>query len=720
MPTVIQMEAVECGAASLAMVMGFYGRFVPLDVLRVECGVSRDGSNAANLLRAARRYGMEAKGLSIEAKQVGTVHLPAIIFWAFSHFMVLERVTERRWGRKRLRFHVNDPMVGPRVIGWKDFDQDFPGIILVMEPGDDFETEGRPVRFRDGLAARAKGAAPGLVIAFVVSLLLVVPGLAAPAFQRAFIDRVLGAGDRGFVLPLVGAIAIAALLTFVLTGIQQSNLLRVEAKAALNSSARFFAHVLRLPTDFINQRQPAEVGSRLRSNDVVAQILARDLTTAVLNLVIVVFYAVLMIRYSVVLSIVGIGMALLNAAVLRWVSRTRKDSAERLRADKGNLIATSFNAVRMIETIKATGGENDAFARWGGFQAKLLNSQQQLGRPTALLTVVPPVLAILNSGVVLLIGGLQAIEGAITVSLLVAFQLLLNNLTRPVTQLTNLGSQIQETTTDVARLLDVEKYPQAPVFTMTPEAESAPLSLGGRLELRDVSFGYSHLKPPLLTDFDLTLQPGRRVAIVGPSGSGKSTIGKVIVGLHEHWTGELLYDGFARERIPRDLFASAVTYVDQEPMLFEGTVRENVTLWDESFPDEWVVSALQDADIFDVIADRPGSVNSPVHEGGRNFSGGQKQRLEIARALVTQPSLLVLDEAMSALDTATEQRIDDNIRRRGCACVIIAHRLSTVRDADEIIVLDTGRIVQRGRHDDLIDTPGLYRDLIAASESSLG
>ncbi len=719
-PSVIQMEAVECGAASLSMIMSHYGRHVPLDILRVECGVSRDGSNAANLLRASRRYGMEAKGFSIEAKEVGTVRLPAIIYWAFQHFMVLEKVTTKRFGRKQLRFHVNDPAGGRRVIEWKEFDQNFPGIVLTFTPTASFETGGRPTRFSDGLRERARGTGFGLLLTFLVSLLLVVPGIASPAFTRVFLDRVLGSGDHSFVLPLVGAIGVATILTLILTSIQQHYLLRVEAKVALTSSARFFRHLLRLPVEFISQREPAEVANRLRGNDTVAQILARDLANAGLNLVLVVFYAILMVRYSWLLSVVGIGMALLNIAVLRWVSRTRKEAVQRLRADRGKLIATSFNAIRMIETIKANGAENDSFQRWAGFQAKVLNSQQSLGKPTALLTVIPPVLATINSGVILLIGGLKATDGAITVGLLVAFQLLLNNFTRPVTQLTNLGEQIQEATADVTRLLDVERYPEAPVFTEAPPANTAglPPRLDGRLEMRNVSFGYSILKPPLLENFNLTLQPGRRVAIVGPSGSGKSTIGKMVVGLFPPRSGEILFDGLQRSQLPRAMFASSVAYVDQDVFLFEGTVRDNVTLWDDSVPDEFVVAALQDADIYDVIANRPGSVNSHVREGGLNFSGGQRQRLEIARALVTQPSLLVLDEAMSALDTATEQRIDDNLRRRGCACVIIAHRLSTVRDADEIVVVDQGQVVQHGRHAELMTVSGVYRDLIAAGESA--
>ena len=664
-PSVIQMEAVECGAACLAMVLAFYGCYVPLEVLRIECGVSRDGSNAASLLRAARRYGLQAKGFRMDAKDVAGVRHP-VIFWEFQHFMVLEKVSMTRWlpwrrRRRELRFQVNDPASGRRRIAWSEFDISFPGVILTFEPGPDFHPSGRPARLLDGLRERARGTEAALGFVLLISLLLVVPGVAAPAFSRIFIDQILGAGDQSYLPPLLGAIALAAVLIFVFTWMQQQHLLRIETKVALGTSARFFRHLLRLPAEFIAQREPAEVASRLRSNDVVAQILSRDLATSALNLVLVVFYAVLLIRYSVLLAVIGIGLSLLNIVVLRWVSRVRKDAVQRLRADRARLISTSFNSIRIIETIKASGGENDSFQRWAGFQAKVLNSQQKLGLPTAWLSVVPALLATTNTGVILLIGGLQATEGAISIGLLVAFQLLMNSFTQPITQLTSLGERLQIATADMTRLRDVEQYPEAPIFAQS-SADLAPITrLDGRLEIRHLSFGYSALKPPLLKDFSLTLQPGRRVALVGPSGSGKSTVGRVVVGLFAPRSGELLFDGLRREQIPREVFASSVAYVDQDVFLFEGTVRENVTLWDDSIPDEYVVRALQDAEIYDVVASRPGSINSLVREGGRNFSGGQRQRLEIARALITQPGLIVLDEAMSALDTATEQRIDDDL-----------------------------------------------------------
>jgi ABC-type bacteriocin/lantibiotic exporter with double-glycine peptidase domain len=330
--------------------------------------------------------------------------------------------------------------------------------------------------------------------------------------------------------------------------------------------------------------------------------------------------------------------------------------------------------------------------------------------PAALLSIAPTLLAALNSSLLLLIGGLRAIEGSISIGLLVAFQALVAQFSRPVSQLTNLGPKIQDLAADITRLKDIERFPAAAVF----ERDDPPVErrLDGGLVFEDVTFGYSPLAKPLLTSLSFKVGPGQRIALVGGSGSGKSTVSRLIAGLYDPWEGCIRFDGQDRMEIPRSLLAASVAFVDQEIFLFEGTVRDNVTLWDPSVPDEDVVAALKDAMVYDVVAARPGSVNSMVSEGGRNFSGGQRQRLEIARALVRSPSVLVLDEATSALDSETEKRIDDNLRRRGCACVIIAHRLSTIRDSDEILVLEHGDLVQRGTHESLMATEGPYLNLI--------
>ena len=690
------MESVECGAAALAMVLGYYGRFVPLEELRAVCGVSRDGAKASSVVAAARRYGLVAKGIQAETSVLRGMRMPAIIFWAFQHFLVVETIG-KRWGKEKVR--INDPASGPRWVDLAEFDSGFTGIVLTFEPGPDFRPGGRRTRVAQALLSRRISTGKALPLVLLASLLLVVPGLITPAFYGFFVDRVLPSSASGYLGPMLGVMAAAAAATLILTSVQLHYLLRIELRTSMVSSARFFRHLLRLPIDFYMQRQPAEVSKRVSANDTVAEILSRDLATTVVNLILVVFYAILLVHYDLVLGLVGVGMAALNIVVLRQVARVRTDAVAALRADRGKLMTATFNTLNLIETVKATGAEPDAFARWAGFLAKVITGKQRLGRPTALLTTVPPLLAAADSGLVLLFGGLRAVDGTISIGILIAFQTLLSRMSLPVTQLTDLGERLQDITADLNRLNDVEQYPVASVFTREPAPAGLDndradiVRLEGRLEFDKVTFGYTPLGAPVVNELSFSVVPGSRIAVVGGSGSGKSTVGRLTVGLFEPWSGEILLDGRPRADLPRTVVASSVAYVDQDPCLFEGTVRDNLTLWDDEVPDEAVVAALRDAELFDMITARPGGVNSRVGEGGRNFSGGQRQRLELARALVGNPSLLVLDEATSALDPETERIITDNLRRRGCASLVIAHRLSTIRDADEILVLSDRKSV---------------------------
>ena len=704
-PTVIQMEAVECGAAALGIVLAHYGRWVPLEELRRTCGVSRDGSRASNVLRAARSYGLEAKGFQMETAKLREFATPFIVFWNFHHFLVVE-------GFRGDTVYLNDPASGPRKVDLKDFDNSYTGVALTFTPSAEFSTGGEKPSAFAGLGTRLAGGGGALLLVFLASLLLVVPGLIAPAFTRVFIDRVLGGGFTNWMWPLLAAMLFVALLASGLTWLQQQYLLRLETRIALGSSSTFLRHVLRLPVEFFTQRQPADVSSRVQSNDTVAQLLSRDLATSMISAVLVVFYAVFMLSYDVVLTVLGVSMVALNVVVLQLVSRARVDATTKLRQDRGRLIGTTYNGLQLIETLKATGTENDFFGRWAGFQTKVANGQQRLGVPTQLLSVVPPFLAAVNTALILWIGSDRAIDGVITIGLLVAFQGLLTSFTRPVQQLTQVGQKMQDVTADLNRLGDVLRYEQARQFRIEPEAPAEVVE--GRLELRDVTFGYSPLSPPIIENFSISVEPGHRVALVGGSGSGKSTIARLVAGLHEPWSGEVRIDGRLRDDFPRHVLGGALAVVDQDIFLFEGTVRENLTLWDETIPDEVLVTALRDALIYDDIMDRPGGLGSVISEGGANLSGGQRQRLEIARALCVNPRVLVLDEATSALDTESEKTIDDTLRRRGCTCVIVAHRLSTIRDADEIVVLERGVVVERGTHDDLLAADGAYARLIGA------
>ncbi len=723
------MEAVECGAACLAMVLAYHRKLVPLEEVRMACGVSRDGSKASNVVKAARAYGLNAKGFKKEPADLRGLPVPMIVHWNFNHFVVLE-------GFGKGRAFLNDPAHGPRQVGEDEFDQSFTGVALTFEPTPEFVPGGEGRSLVASLGRRLAGLRMAVLYVVLAGLALVIPGLLVPTFSRVFVDDVLVKGMGDWVKPLTWFMAGTAAVMALLTLLQQRYLLRLETRLAISTSARFLWHVLHLPLQFFTQRFPGEIASRVGINDRVASLLSGELATTMLAAVMVAFYAALMLRYDPLLAAVVVATGALNMLALRYVARRRTDLSQRLLQDRGKAIGTAMGGLLNIENLKATGSESDFFARWSGYYAKAANAQHQLALQTTLLATVPPLLLALSTALLLGMGGLRVMDGELSMGMLIAFQALMMAFLAPVNSLVNMGSTLQEVRGDMNRLDDVLRArtegmdaaeSPAPMTNgassegvsanevSADHADEAPLSrLSGHLELRRVSFGYSRLEPALIQDFTLMLKPGARVALVGGSGSGKSTVARLVSGLHEPWAGEVLLDGVRRDHVPRPVMTSSFAVVDQEVFLFEGTVRDNLTMWDPTVPEPDLVEAARDACIHDDVSARAGGYASRVEEGGRNFSGGQRQRMEIARALVNRPSVLVLDEATSALDPAVEQEIDDNLRRRGCTCLIVAHRLSTIRDCDEIVVMDAGKIVQRGTHDELKDADGPYRDLIAA------
>jgi NHLM bacteriocin system ABC transporter peptidase/ATP-binding protein len=714
------MEAVECGAASLAIVLGYHRRFVPLEELRVECGVSRDGSKASNIVRAARRYGLRATGVRKEPAELRPLPVPMIVHWNFNHFVVVEGFVDDR-------VYLNDPATGPVEVSADEFDQSFTGVALTFEPGDDFAPAGERAGLIKPLRRRAKGLATALAFVVLAGIALFVPGLVAPTFTRIFVDQILIKGLGSWMRPLLLVMAATALLLAALTALQQRYLLRLETRLSLGTSSQFFWHVLRLPIDFFNQRYAGEIGNRVTLNDRVAALLSGDLATTALSLMVIAIYALIMLQYDLILSLVSMVTALLNVMALRHVAARRAVLNQRLMQDRGKLMGTAMEGLQTIETLKAGGSESDFFARWAGYQAKVANASQRLQLTERLLGAVPPLLMSVNVALVLGIGGLRVMDGHLTMGMLMAFQSLTLAFLTPVNRLVGLGGQLQEVKGGLNRLDDVLRAPLDPKARPIIEA-AAPNSqtpngqtsngqspkLEGYLSMCGVTFGYSRLEPPLIQDFNLSLRPGSRVALVGGSGSGKSTVAKLVAGLYEPWAGEVLFDGRPGPEIPRSVLSQSLAVVDQEISLFEATLRDNLTLWDPTVSEQSVIDAAKDACIHDDITIRAGGYGASIEEGGRNLSGGQRQRLEIARALVVNPRILVLDEATSALDPTTEKILDDNLRRRGCTCLIVAHRLSTIRDCDEIIVLEKGQVVQRGTHAQLMADRGAYARLIAS------
>lgn len=711
--TVLQMEAVECGAAALAMILAHYRSFLSLQQLRALCGVSRDGSKAGDLVRAARGLGLTAAGKQMTMRALATLKPPAILFWEFNHYVVYEG-----WGRRfgRAVIYVNDPAQGRRRLTPEEFRVGFTGVVLTFDPAPGFRPVGRSPRPLRDLVGRLAGVRAALAAGLFTGLLLALAGTVAASFTKGFIDTFLATSYSRPAAAFFTLMGSTLALIVVLVVLQQRFLLRAETWTATKDSARFMRHLLRLPVGFFNQRRPADIAQRLKLNDSIAQVLSRKSTSVLTSAVIVVVYATLLWHFDPLLATIGLAGASLNVVSSRVLVRLRREAVAKSRLARARLMSTTYSGIQLMETLKATGGEHGFFRRWGGHQAALLYEQQRLSGPPALVAAFASVLSTLTTMSILLLGGLRAMDGLLSVGVLIAFLTLLPSLSRPIADITGVAPVVQEASADLAMLRDVETADADSVFDR-PETDRGR-RLGGHVRFDQVTFGYARLSPPLLHEISFEVGPGQQVAFVGGSGGGKSTVSKLLAGLYRPWSGEILFHGRPGDTIPRSVLSASVAFVDQDVFLFQGTIRDNVTLWDPSVPDEAVLRALADACMDDVVAGRPGGIHSAVEQDGRNFSGGQRQRLEIARALVRYPSVLVLDEATSALDAKTEHQISVNLRRRGCACVVIAHRLSTVRDSDEILVLDAGRVVERGTHDQLVARGGRYASM--AGEASGG
>ncbi|UHG94873.1 NHLP family bacteriocin export ABC transporter peptidase/permease/ATPase subunit [Spirosoma oryzicola] len=708
-PTVLQMESVECGAAALSIILGHFGKFVPLEKLRIACGVSRDGLKATNIIKAAREFGLDAKGYAKSVEKLMQIETPAIIFWNFNHFLVLE-------GFSKDKVYLSDPAQGRYAVTYEEFNEAYTGVVLTFKQNERFEKGNEKRGLAASLATRVSNSKLSITYIFLASLFLVIPGLVIPSFIQVFIDKYLVNGHADFVMPLLLIMGGVLTVNAVLVYLQQYYLLKLETKLALTTSSKFLWHVFHLPISFFTQRYSGEIGNRVSLNDKVARLLSGDLANAVLNVIIVLFYAFLMFSYDVPLTLIGIGMAGLNVLALRYVSRARKDGSRLLSNETGKLLGTTTSGISMIETLKASGRENDFFTNWIGYLAKVMNSQQQLGWLTIRLNVLPPLIMSLTTTLILGLGALRIMDGEMTLGALVSFTYLMGNFIGPVNQLIAVGTMLHETESDMGRIDDVLNYELDEQFrpgaVAAAQSDGICTKLTGYFELKNVTFGYNTTMPPLIENFSLKLKPGSRVALVGGSGSGKSTVAKIASGLYPIWGGEVLFDGKSKSVIPRHVVTNSLAVIDQEVLVFKGTVKENISFWDSTISDKHIIQSARDAAIHDIISVRKDGYDSAVSEGGSNFSGGQRQRLEIARALATNPSILIMDEATSALDPTAEKIVMDNIKKRGCTCLIVAHRLSTIIDCDEIIVMEYGKVVERGTHQELVKKNGVYAHLI--------
>ncbi len=717
-PTVLQMEAVECGAASLSIVLAHHGRWVPLEELRNECGVSRDGSKASNILKAARAYGFDGKGLRMEPKGLADVKLPAIIFWNFNHFLVVEG-----YGPKGV--YLNDPASGPRRVTWEEFDGSFTGVVLELTPTDSLEKAGSPPSLVKGLASRFHGGMPAVTLCLLAGVGLLVPGLLVPAATRIFVNDVLSQGNRSWLPLLVLGVGLAAVAQLAFTWLQQITLLRLSTKLSMSMSTRFMEHVLRLPLLFFSQRYAGHVVTRIQVNDQIASMLSSQLSASGLALLTSLFYLVLMVLYDWQLTLIAVGFAAVNVIFLRFTAKKQKDVSRKLVQETGKLTAVAVSGLANIETLKATSEDSSFFSRWAGYQAKVLGSTQELGAPLAALSSLPAMLISLNTAVLIGYGGLQVMNQSLSLGTLVAFQMLAAGFVGPVAQLVGFGSVLQQAAGNLASVDDVLNYPSDPESEERPYVEEIelPTSNGHPVRKRVPARLSGHVQ---LKNVELRLQPARAAARDRARPDDRAGAARRHRRADRQRQVDRVEDGRRAEPAvgrrdslrrhpaqcaPQRVLAASLAFVDQDILLFEATIRDNLTLWDPTITEEQIVKGAKDAMIHDDIVKRPRAYDRGIEEGGHDWSGGQRQRLEIARALSGDPAILIMDEATSALDPLVEQAIDQNIRARGCTCIIVAHRLSTIRDCDEIVVLKQGVASERGTHDELVALGGLYAEL---------
>ena len=704
-PVVMQLEVLECGAASLTMIMHYYQKWIPLEQARVDCGVSRDGSTIKNILQAARSYGMKAQAWKLEPEALlEEGPFPCILHWGFNHFVVL-------CGFKGKTAIINDPARGRVSVSWEEFDREFTGICATFEPDDGFEPSGKRKSAFSYARERLRGTSSAVAFVILTTTISSLIGVINPVFSRIFLDRLLTGRNPDWLIPFITAMSALALINITVLWIAAIYSVRIQGKLAAIGSSSYLWKILRLPMQFFDQRLAADIADRQATNASIAGTLVNTFAPLILNALMMVFYLVVMLRYSLLMTAVGIGAILINTGVSALISEKRVNISRVQMRDSAKLSATTASGIQMIETIKASGAENGYFGRWAGFQASVNKQDVRYARLNMFLGTVPTAITQLANIAVLFIGVSYVLEGRFTIGMVMAFQGFLSSFMSPASSLISAGQSIQEMTTQMERIEDVMSYPADSIFE-PGEKKAEYQKLTGEIELKNITFGYTKLGDPLIRDFNMTVHPGQKIAFVGRSGCGKSTLAKLLSGLYEPWSGEILFDGTPISDIDRNVFTGSVAVINQDITLFADTIAANIKMWDDSIEDFEMILAARDADIHDDIVQRDNGYRHKMLEGGRDFSGGQRQRIEIAHGLTQDPTICILDEATSALDARTEYEVVKSISDRGITCIIIAHRLSTIRDCDEIIVLDKGIVVERGTHEELYARGGAYTRLV--------
>lgn len=704
-PVVMQMEALECGAACLCMILAYYGKWIPLEQSRKDCGISRDGSKASYILRAARGYGLEAKGYRFEPEELrerGT--FPCIIHWEFNHFVVCT-------GFKGNKVCLNDPARGNYTVSMERFDEAFTGVCIQFAPGEGFEPSGKQRSMFSFALKRLKGTRSAVLFVVITAVIASLAGIISTGFSRVFLDKLLTGDEPGWVTPFFIGLGLLVLLQLIAAWIQAVYSFRLEGKLAVTSNVSYMWKVMHLPMEFFGQRMAGDIQIRKEANSGISIEIVDTLAPLAINMVMMIVYFVVMLRYSWILTLIGVIGVSVNLWLSWFTARKRVNITRVMLRDQGKLASSTVSGIEMIETIKANGAESGFFEKWSGYQASVNTQNVHFLKLDLYFGMLPEIVTEVMNILVLAVGVWLVMQGEFTSGMIMAFQGLMFSFLEPTEELVSAGRSMQEMRSNMERIEDVMEYPEDTAFSDAPEGE-ALTKPSGHLTMRNVTFGYSAMNPPLIENFNLELKPGDRVALVGTSGCGKSTVSKLISGLYQPWAGEILLDGKPINQIDRSVFKGSVAVVDQDIILFEDTIANNIKMWDNSIEDFEMILAARDAQIHEVIMQRDGGYQYKMKEGGKDFSGGQRQRLEIARVLAQDPTIIIMDEATSALDAKTEYEVVNAIHDRGVTCIVIAHRLSTVRDCNEIIVLDKGKVIERGTHDELIAKNGVYKFLV--------